>query len=69
LSENILLLASIWDIKLSLEQIPGKDNAVADLLLRWRFCVNQVAMLFAVLNDIPSWYQVKSNDLLLDWLI
>jgi hypothetical protein len=42
---------------------------VADLLSHWRTCSNPVAKLYAALNNIPCWYQVKANDLLLDWLI
>jgi hypothetical protein len=69
IARNIWLLASIWDIKLRIEHIPGKDNVVADLLSRWRTCTNPVAKLYVALNDIPCMYQVKPNDLLLDWLI
>jgi hypothetical protein len=54
---------------LIVEHIPGKDNVVADLLSRWRLCSNLVAKLYTVLNDAPVWWQVKANDLLLDWLI
>jgi hypothetical protein len=69
IARNIWLLAAIWDIKLHIEHIPGRDDVVTDLLSRWRTCSNPVAKLYAALNNIPCWYQVKSNDLLLDWLI
>jgi hypothetical protein len=69
IARNIWLLAAIWDIKRHVEHIPGKDNVVADLLSRWRTCVNPVAKLYAALNNIPCCYQVKANDLLLDRLI
>jgi hypothetical protein len=68
-ARNIWLLAATWDINLIVEHIPGKDNVVADLLSRWRLCANPLAKLYTVLNDAPVWWQVKANDLLLDWLI
>jgi hypothetical protein len=53
IARNIWLLAAIWDIKLHVEHIPGKDNGVADLLSRWRTCSNPVAKLYTALNDMP----------------
>jgi hypothetical protein len=69
IARNIWLLAAIWDIKLYIEHIPGKDNGVADLISRWRTCSNPVAKLYSALNDSPCCYKVLPNDLLLDWLI
>jgi hypothetical protein len=68
-ARNIWLFAVTWDINLIVEHILGKDNVVADLLSCWPLCGNPVAKLYTPLNATPLWWQVRANDLLLDWLI
>ena len=54
---NIWSLTSTYDIQLSIVDISGKDNKVADLLSRWNSCQQNHQQLGKLLEH-PIWYEV-----------
>ena len=57
---NIWLYAAEKDIQLQVLHIPGKQNTIADLLLRWEGMASQAKKLHELIDN-PQWCKVQEN--------
>ena len=67
-ARNIHLLASVFDIEITVIHLPGIENTVADLLSRWDTISDDMIQLQKHIAK-PKWEPVHLDMLHIDWTI
>ena len=67
-ARNIQMLASVFDIEITVVHLPGIKNTVADLLSRWDTIPDNIIQLHKHI-DQPQWVPVHLDMLHIDWTI
>ena len=62
-ARNIWLLCAIFNIKLNVIHIPGKNNTIADLLSRWDSTIDPISKLLSLL---PNFQWINTDQSLLN---
>ena len=67
-ARNIHMLASVFDIEITVIHLPGVKNTVADLLSRWDTISDSMIQLKKHIEK-PQWVPVHLEMLHIDWTI
>ena len=67
-ARNIHMLASVFDIEITVIHLPGIENTVADLLSRWDAIGDNMVQLKQHILQ-PQWVPVHLDMLHIDWTI
>ena len=67
-ARNIQMLASVFDIEVTVIHLPGIQNTVADLLSRWPTVTDNMVKLKQYIAS-PQWVPVHLDMLRIDWTI
>ena len=67
-ARNIYMLASVFDIEITVIHLPGVENTVAYLLSRWDTIADNMVQLKKHIAK-PQWVSVHLDMLHIDWTI